>query len=123
MTVFGLLVGGCASTEKKINTVSVGMDKQQVIDALGPPESSRANKSVEYLIYNLTKTRNADDALLCTIGSVMIVGAAMCKRSKAEYFVQFQQGKVTAYGKVGDFDSTQDPEATINLNQTVKEVE
>ena len=35
--------------------------------------------------------------------------------------MKFNQGKVTSYGKVGDFDSTQDPEATINLN--TKEVE
>ncbi len=114
------LVGlvGCVSTEHKINAVSLGMNKQQVIEALGTPDNSRAAEGVEYMIYQL---KAATDAGFCA-ASILAFGAG-CARDKVDYFVQLEQGKVTAYGKVGDFDSIKDPEATININKTVKEIE
>ena len=127
VVVFGLLLGGCASTEQKVNTISLGMDKQQVIDVLGPPDNSRATEDVEYLVYQLTTPRTGDQINECAFMSAITIAGLFlpgpCARSNAEYFVQFKQGKVTAYGKVGDFGSPQDLEAIIDLNQTVKEAE
>ncbi len=125
--VVSAIVGlvGCVSTEKKINTVSLGMNKQQVIETMGNPDNSRAAEGVEYLIYKL---KAATDAGACAAGwglAVFTLGVSTleCAREKADYFVQLEAGKVTAYGQVGDFDSTKVPEATINVNETVKEAE
>lgn len=98
-------LAGCAPTTlDKMNNVSIGMDKQQVISAMGSPTETRAAEGVEYLVYHL---RTHTDI----------------RRAKKPYFVKLQNGQVTAYGEIGDFGSTQTPESTVNINQTVKTVE
>ena len=54
--IFALLLFGCASTPGhiqpgQISRISVGMTKQEVLSALGPPESAAAGKGEETLIY------------------------------------------------------------------------
>lgn len=85
-----VLLTGCASTEKRINEISLGMNKAQVIRVLGQPKSTRASAGVEYLLYDLKESTNVGECV------------------------------ATAYGEIGDFDSTQDPEQTININKTIK---
>jgi outer membrane protein assembly factor BamE (lipoprotein component of BamABCDE complex) len=45
---------GCAGSSKKMNLLSLGMTKQQVIEAIGEPTSTSANRNTEYLHYRLT---------------------------------------------------------------------
>lgn len=97
----GLLLVGCA-TSGRINNVSVGMTKQQVIAAMGQPVSTRATAGVEYLEYKL---RESGDWVAGTWGV-----------PTREYYVRLRDGHVDAYGKMGDFDSTHPPEAQIDLN-------
>ncbi len=73
---------------QKINQVSVGMTKQQVIDLIGSPSSTSAKDGVEYLTYNLDE-----------IGG----------QKQVPFYVRLTGGKVDSYGKRGDFDSTQIP--------------
>jgi hypothetical protein len=40
----------------------------------------------------------------------------MCGGEEDDFFVRFKEGVVESYGRVGDFDSTNVPEATINVN-------
>lgn len=103
--VFGLLLGGCGGLETRTNLISVGMSKQEVIAVMGTPNATRATQGVEYLTYILY-THWLREA-----------------HHKIEYFVQLRNGKVTAYGRPGDFDSQKIPESTININKTVKEIE
>ena len=98
------LAGCMPTTLNKMNEVSIGMSKQEVITAIGSPTETRATENVEYLMYHL---RIHTDV----------------RRLKKPYFVQIENGRVTAYGEMGDFGSTQLPEATVNINQTVKEIE
>ena len=99
---------GCAvQSAKSMNTISVGMSKQEVIKVLGRPDTSKAASGVEYLIY-----RRQDKAAAC-VGLTAIsfgIWTAMAPECRgALYFVQLRNGAVSAYGKQGDFDSTKDP--------------
>jgi hypothetical protein len=84
---------GCAATASKMNNVSVGMTKSQVIEVLGTPASTSAKDGVEYLNYRLSET--SDDAFM---------------GYTKPFFVRLIRGKVEAYGRLGDFDSANIPE-------------
>ena len=94
-----MLMIGCA-TAHKINSVSLGMSKQEVVTVLGPPVSTSAKEGVEYLNYRFSETdRDAG------------------RGWASPYFVRIVNGKVESYGRLGDFDSTKTPEikSTIDL--------
>lgn len=88
---------GCANSHK-INRVEIGMTKKQVIQEVGSPSSIAAQKNREYLRYFLYSTD--DDAFY---------GRA------TEYYVRIIDGKVESFGKMGDFDSTQQPSSKIEI--------
>ena len=98
-----MVLAGCISNSSKLNKVALGMTKQEVIKAMGSPSNTRASAGVEYLVYRLCLQRS--------LGQCYNV---------AEFFVQIEENRVIQYGKVGDFDSTQKPESTINVNKKVK---
>jgi len=91
---------GCA-TAHKMNNVSIGMTKSQVIEALGKPASTSAKEGVEFLNYRFSET---DDHAFMGYTT--------------PFFVRIIGGKVDSYGRLGDFDSTKVPEtkSTIELN-------
>lgn len=97
-----LTLSACA-TSQKINSISVGMTKAQVIQLMGSPASVSAKGGVEYLNYALYETHEA----------------AMYGWS-SPYFVRLIDGKVDSFGRRGDFDSTKTPEQTVNLNLNTK---
>lgn len=88
---------GCA-TAHKMNNISLGMTKQQVIQTLGPPASTSATTGVEYLNYRFSET---DDHAFAGIST--------------PYYVQILDGKVAAYGRSGDF-KVPETKSTIDLN-------
>jgi hypothetical protein len=91
-----VVITGCASTTK-MNNLSVGMTKKEVISVMGSPGSTAAPRGgAEILRYEL---RSRQDIL---VGGFSV------------YFVRLIDGKVDSYGKLGDFDSAKDP--TINYN-------
>jgi hypothetical protein len=116
---------GCASTAKNMEYISVGMSKPAVISVLGEPSETRASEDVEYMIYRLRTASSAElqagcgAAGIATLGLVYLFKA--CRYSDDDYFILLKQGKVTAYGRMGEFDSTRMPEAPNNLNETSKE--
>jgi len=93
-----LLISGCA-TAHKMNRISLGMTKEEVIQAMGPPISVSAREGVEYLNYSLSETASDDFHGWTT-----------------PYFVRIINGKVEAYGRKGDFDSTKTPEQKIIID-------
>lgn len=100
-----VLMAGCA-TAGKMNRVSLGMTKANVISQLGSPASTSAEEGVEYLTYHFYTTDN--DALRSTT---------------TPYFVKIVEGKVVSYGKFGDFGSAARAEtkSTVDLNVTTAE--
>jgi len=116
---FTLLLAGCAgSGASNLNLVSLGMNKIQVQDILGNPDTTSAQAPYEYFMYSLSDDFTANDVGKCAVGAVLTlgVGAFLCGNEE-DYFVRFENGVVESYGRVGDFDSTQVPEATINVNR------
>ncbi len=97
---FALFLVGCTTTSDSMTDISMGMTKGEVIKLLGKPDSVSATNGVEYMTYTLRTetsfTRN-------TWGY------------QGQYFVRLLNGRVDAYGKVGDFDTTKDPTLNINI--------
>lgn len=75
-----LLIAGCGTSAKKLNEISEGMSKSEVIRILGTPESVRVQSGQEVLIYTLSNSWNN----------------AVWNQT---YYVQLQNGKVISYGK------------------------
>jgi hypothetical protein len=86
-------------TAKDFNQISVGMSRTEVIQVLGQPSSIAASAAGEYLIY-----RKMD---------------AVISDWPKDYFVKIENGKVSSYGKKGDFNSTKDPTVDINVKKDV----
>lgn len=101
IVVAAIVTMGCAATAHKMNSVSIGMTKQEVISVLGLPASTSAKEGMEYLNYQFSETvRDASTGIT------------------SPYFVRLVNGKVDSYGRLGDFDSTKPSEtkSTIDLN-------
>ena len=96
--VSSLLLIGCSGLSQQINSISIGMTKREVIEAMGAPVSSSAQNGVEYLNYLLY-----EDVWTQTHGT--------------HYFVRLIGGKVESYGRTGDFNSTKNPTVDINVRQ------
>jgi len=75
-----LLLLGCA-TASKLNSVQLGMTRDQVIDAIGAPSSTSQMGETQYLKYQLCSDWIFTD----------------------RYYVRLIDGKVDAFGRVGDF--------------------
>ncbi len=95
------LLSGCAAVPvgKKsdaLNNVSVGMAKSEVISTVGVPSRVSAKEGVEYLIYRLI------DDIDYTVSSLTL-GVAPPEITKSDYFIKITGGKVTSFGKIGDF--------------------
>jgi hypothetical protein len=98
-SAISVLLLGCATTGK-MNRLSVGMSKADVIAAMGEPDSTSApGGGVEYLRYSLTTS-----------------SIAAYNGYTEPYFVKLVNGRVDAYGHVGDFGSAQNPGVDVNVN-------
>ena len=99
--ILGFALAGCA-TSGKINTVNIGMSKAEVIEVMGKPVSISAKDGTEYLNYKLSETfHHAVNGL------------------STPYYVRIVNGKVDAYGRTGDFDSTQKPSVKIETDENI----
>ena len=81
MLLATLLIFGCAASSQKMNKLKMGMTKAEVVEAMGPPQSTSAKPEVEYLKYRLSSGGMFAD----------------------DYYVRLRNGKVDAFGTVGDF--------------------
>ena len=86
--------------QKKFNLVHAGMSRNQVVKALGVPQSSSAINKVEYMKYYV---RN-------------IYGI----QATPMYYVALKNNRVISYGSTRDFRTP--PEVTENLNITHREL-
>lgn len=121
-----LFMAGCASqgTRVNLNAITVGMTKPEVIDAMGSPHSTSAADGVEYMLYTLTEGTDSSTAAACGGAGVLTLGliylADECRNGlRDDYFVRLTGGRVDAYGRVGDFDST-NPER-VKIDATVRQ--
>jgi hypothetical protein len=75
-----MLLLGCAGASK-MNAVQLGMTRDQVVDAIGSPSSTSEMGNTQYLKYQLCSDWIFTD----------------------RYYVRLTDGKVDAFGRVGDF--------------------
>jgi hypothetical protein len=73
-----VLLAGCAS---KMNEVRIGMSREQVVEAIGAPNSTSEMGNTAYLNYQLYSDWIFTD----------------------RYFVRLTDGRVDAFGRVGAF--------------------
>ena len=92
-----LLLSGCA-TAWKMNKVSLGMSKADVINAVGMPDDTKAIQNQEVLSYYWSAT-----------GTDNYVGRT------TEYWIILKDGKVVQYGKAGDYGSSRNPALDLNI--------
>jgi hypothetical protein len=84
-----IALAGCA-TAPKMNRLSLGMTKQEVVSVMGRPDSTSApGDGVELLHYKLSPQ-----------------GGPFINLITEEYAVKMVNGKVVGYGKLGELDST-----------------
>ncbi len=94
---------GCA-TAGKMSNMQIGMTKDEIIEIMGHPTSISAKDNTEYLNYELY-----DKSYSVVTGTY----------SSTPYFVRLINGKVDAFGREGDFDSTQKPTIKIETDETI----
>ena len=125
IVTLGFLLLGCASGSSKqlndvsqLNDLSLGMNKSSVIAIMGNPDRTSAQAPHEYFIYGLSVALTGEEKARCAVGTVAFLGlgTGFCFKQD-DFFVRFENGVVESYGRVGDFDSTNVPEATINVNR------
>jgi outer membrane protein assembly factor BamE (lipoprotein component of BamABCDE complex) len=75
------LLAGCATADK-MNGLSIGMTREQVISVMGAPDTTGAQGNNEYLVYRLSDTKLES-----------LVGFT------EPYVVELKEGKVDAFGK------------------------
>ena len=88
----------CASSAKRLQRVSIGMSKAQVIDQLGDAGGFKAMGNTEVLEYHMSP-----DSFVVR-----------------PYWVVFQDGKVTSYGAAGDFGTMQAPTQKLIIETSAK---
>ena len=93
---------GCA-TAGRINSISIGMSKGEVIKRMGRPVSTSAIEGKEYLNYQLAET--SDNAFYGVT---------------TPYSVCLKDGKVVSYGRHGDFGTTEQPAQVIKIMGDIK---
>ena len=92
----------CSGTSYKMNDLSIGMTKEDVVLVLGQPVSISAKDGTEYLNYRFSENSDQEFYGLTE-----------------PYFVRLINGKVDSYGKLGDFDSTQKPTIKIETQEEI----
>lgn len=122
LVLFVCLIAGCAGTSSKTNQLSLGMTKPDALAAMGDPTTSRAVDGTEYLVYKLTPGTGVGKGVGCAVMGFVTLGVTYaiddCSGGRPfEFFLQFREGKLVSYGKVGDFDSTKNP--TVDINKTI----
>lgn len=84
------LLFGCGTSSKHLNDIRVGMDKEEVHDILGDPQSTEANKNAEYLIYSLRDGISKPGTTIVPIAYNSL------------YFVKIIDGHVDSFGRYGN---------------------
>ena len=98
ITIAAVVLVGCTSTKSlNLSTISIGINKQEVVSLQGEPFRVAAMDGSEYYIY-----RGFDKELFKPNGFMVY-----------EAFIGFKNGKVDAYGRLDDFDSTRHKELLI----------
>lgn len=82
LALAGLFSAGCAANSSRLNSLSPGMSKDEVLATLGRPHATSAQGGMEFLTYNLLGKGSGE---------------------RREYAVKLVNGRVEAFGEREDF--------------------
>ena len=114
ISILSISLSSCAivvamdPSAKKLNELSIGMNKKDVINKMGTPDRTSAKDNIEYLIYRLAYEKDFSKSWIFGI---------FAKSYKDDYFVKIVNEKVESYGRLGDFDSTKDPKVKLEISK------
>ena len=101
ISILAVVLFGCATNKTpNFSSISIGMNKEQIMKLNGKPYRTAAIDGFEYYIYR------GFDLKLMFDGNKQGSGSY-------EAFIRFKDNKVEAYGRLNDFDSTQHKEVLI----------
>lgn len=103
--VMCFMVVACAGRQSRMDDISMGMKKSEVIDVLGSPDMQASKNGVEYLGYTLNG-RSATGTVFCTIGTLVFtlgIATYFCFEGHNDNVVQLYNGAVTGYGPINEF--------------------
>ncbi len=101
LLVVMVALSGCV-TATRMNKISTGMSKSEVIAAIGEPASVSAQRDdVTYLNYRFPET-----------------DWDWWVSNQRPYFVRIIDDKVESFGRQGDFDSTKEPTTKVKVETT-----
>ena len=89
-----LMLAGCVVIPSKrvtFNDIKIGMPRDEAVALLGKPSRVSAKGNVEHLYYN-------ESALY-----IGILGIGKVRNDKREYEMRVVDGKVAAFGEVGEY--------------------
>ena len=89
-------------TAARLNEISIGMPKEEVIKRLGNPSTTATDGNSEYMIYHWVEK---------------VVGYPNFPQ---DYFVSIKNGHVFGYGRKGDFGTTRNPGMDINVQEKIE---
>ena len=100
---------GCKSpqAEADLTRISIGMSKEQVIQAIGKPTRVAVQGPFEYLEYEAFDTQ-------------VTAWSWADKTNIRAMYVRLVNGRVESFGKKGDFDSTKNPATDLNVNHKIE---
>ena len=101
VSILVVVLSGCATNKTpNFSSISIGMNKEQIMKLNGKPYRTAAIDGLEYFIYR------GFDLKLMFDGDKQGSGSY-------EAFIRFKDNKVEAYGRLDDFDSTKHKELLI----------
>ena len=106
-----LSLAGCVSSTTHLNSISIGMIKPEALQAMGPPDSTRANHNVEFLYYHLASKPWLVRAMASRAGDIGY--------GEDDYCVRLINGRVDAYGSSRDFDFSHIPEQKVDVDVNI----
>ena len=128
LLVVGLV--GCATSSKRLQEVSLGMNKKEVSESLGEPDVVRGairnkfNQVIEVWEYKLALP--TDDSAGTIIGKSVFtiltfgMGAATFRGERRNYWLYYYNDELVQWGQAGDWSREADRIYQINFDSSPK---
>lgn len=100
-----ILMVGCEKPNPDLYKIQMGMTEKDVMRKLGKPDSVSMQGNYKYLEYESYEYNQWTGV----------------KENIRYFFVRINDGRVDLFGRKGDFNTTQHPERTVNVNQNIHE--
>ena len=121
---FAILLTACATTTKKLSTISLGMSKDEVVNAMGSPSSVRGsmmnkyNQTIEVWEYRLKNPPTATGTTGRVAAAVVTLGVTLAidDDDRINYWLFFSDGKLSRWGQAGDWAKETDKIYEIRFN-------